>query len=228
MGRSKMKQLAKLKSLLSFKNQSIVAGVVVSLVVLFVGYGLIKNIKTDKQSASAEQVSGSPESGVKSRISELYDTLKAKNLGSDTDMTGLDTLTDDWGVKWNRIKSAALKSQPGGGAGGAVSVAGAVKSVQRGTAFINVNEYSNEWQYISSKYSWKKVAISTVNPSKTVVSVRGQCASENKDTSYNAYGFTYQPYVAEITDSRIRFACETNGLSERRFHTFSWEAVEYY
>ena len=153
-----MKYLASLKALLSFKNRSFVAGIVVSLVVVFVGYGLIKNIKTDKQSASAEQVGSSPESGVKSRIAELYDTLKAKNLGSDTDMTGLDTLTDDWGPKWNRIKSSALKSQPTG----AAPVAGTVKSIQRGVATV-------------SSDGSVTISLSPINKDKSVVSLQGTC-----------------------------------------------------
>ena len=83
---------------------------VIGLVVIVLGYGIISNIK-GSQSASAEQIAGSPESGVKSRLTELYDTLVAKNLGSDTDMSGMDALTDNWGAKWNRIKSAALKNK---------------------------------------------------------------------------------------------------------------------
>lgn len=219
MGRSKMKQLAKLKSLLSFKNQSFVAGVVVSLVVLFVGYGLIKNIKTDKQSASAEQVSGSPESGVKSRISELYDTLKAKNLGSDTDMTGLDALTDDWGAKWNRIKSAALKSQPGGGAGGAVPVAGAVKSVQRGVTKTD------------SQYHTKTINISTINPLKTVVMLNGPCYQKNK---YSYGGTRYgsvEPRIDSVTSSTVSFKCDfvSSGEEDLGIVTdFSYQVIEYY
>lgn len=88
----------------------VVLSSVIGLVVIVLGYGIISNIK-GSQSASAEQIAGSPESGVKSRITELYDTLVTKNLGSDTDMSGMDALTDNWGVKWNRIKSAALKNK---------------------------------------------------------------------------------------------------------------------
>jgi hypothetical protein len=87
---------------------------ILAMPVIVYGFSIItKNIKPT-QSASAEQIAGSPESGVKSRISELYDVLAARNLGSDTDTSGMDVLTDNWGAKWNRIKSAALKNTGSG------------------------------------------------------------------------------------------------------------------
>lgn len=82
--------------------------IVAALAIVLVGYVYVKNIKTE-QLASAEQVAGSPESGAKSRISELYDALVAQNKGSDTDVSGLTVAQGDWGAKWNRIKTAALK-----------------------------------------------------------------------------------------------------------------------
>ncbi len=105
------------KALISKIDLRITASVVLGLVVVMFGYGLVKNIKSS-QSASAEQIASSPESGSKSRISELYDTLVAKNLGTDSNtMTGMDTLTQDWGTKWNRIKSAALSNTGSGSSG---------------------------------------------------------------------------------------------------------------
>ena len=87
---------------------------ILAIPVIVYGFSIItKNIKST-QSASAEQIAGSPESGVKSRLSELYDVLAARNLGSDTDTSGMDVLTDNWGAKWNRIKSAALKNTGSG------------------------------------------------------------------------------------------------------------------
>lgn len=88
-------------------------GLTLGLVLIFGGYGLVKNIKSE-QSAQAEQLPGTPDSGVKSRITELYDALVAQNKGSDTDISGLIAAPGDWGPKWNRIKTAALKNGSGG------------------------------------------------------------------------------------------------------------------
>lgn len=90
--------------------------IVAALAIVLVGYVYVKNIKTE-QLASAEQVAGSPESGAKSRISELYDALVAQNKGSDTDVSGLTVAQGDWGAKWNRIKTAALKGSLKGDSG---------------------------------------------------------------------------------------------------------------
>ncbi len=203
-----MKYLASLKVLLSFKNRSFVAGIIVSLAVVFVGYGLIKNIKTDKQSASAEQVGASPESGAKSRIAELYDTLKAKNLGSDTDMTGLDTLTDDWGPKWNRIKSSALKSQPTGTA----PVAGTVKSVQRGVASI-------------SSDGSVTISLSPINKDKSVVSLQGGCGRHMEGGKFPT-GNLLLPSVDNLTNTALKVYC--SGYDHDKRYQFSWQVVEYY
>lgn len=204
-----MKYLASLKALLLFKNRSFVAGIVVSLVVVFVGYGLIKNIKTDKQSASAEQVGSSPESGVKSRIAELYDTLKAKNLGSDTDMTGLDTLTDDWGPKWNRIKSSALKSQPTGTA----PVAGTVKSIQRGVATV-------------SSDGSVTISLSPINKDKSVVSFQGICNLRVRGGKDWTYAYSLLPSVSNLTNVALTVSCR--GYDGGELTQFSWQVVEYY
>lgn len=88
----------------------LIISLVVGMAVIITGYGLIKNIKSStNQSASAEQLPGTPESGARSRITELYDALVAQNKGSDTDVSGLTAAQGDWGAKWNRIKTAALK-----------------------------------------------------------------------------------------------------------------------
>lgn len=95
----------------------LIISLVVGMAVIITGYGLIKNIKSStNQSASAEQLPGTPESGARSRITELYDALVAQNKGSDTDVSGLTAAQGDWGAKWNRIKTAALKGYGGGGA----------------------------------------------------------------------------------------------------------------
>ncbi len=93
---------------ISKNNLHLVVGAMIGVTLTFGGYGLIKNIKSE-QSAQAEQLPGTPDSGVKSRITELYDALVAQNKGSDTDVSGLTAAPGDWGPKWNRIKTAALK-----------------------------------------------------------------------------------------------------------------------
>ena len=97
---------------ISKNNLHLVVGAMIGMSLTFGGYGLIKSIKSE-QSAQAEQLPGTPDSGVKSRITELYDALVAQNKGSDTDVSGLTAAPGDWGSKWNRIKTAALKNGSG-------------------------------------------------------------------------------------------------------------------
>ena len=56
----------------------------------------------NNRSAWAEQVGSSPESGTTSRIKTIYDSLSSLSHGSDS--AGV---WGDWGVMWNRIRSAA-------------------------------------------------------------------------------------------------------------------------
>lgn len=97
---------------ISKNNLHLVVGAMIGITLTFGGYGLVKNIKSE-QSAQAEQLPGTPDSGVKSRITELYDALVAQNKGSDTDVSGLTAAPGDWGPKWNRIKTAALRNGSG-------------------------------------------------------------------------------------------------------------------
>lgn len=101
----------------SFSSNSLtIPLIILALGITLTGYNLIKTIKSpNSQSASAEQLPGTPESGAKSRITELYDALVAQNKGSDTDISNLPAAQGDWGAKWNRIKTAALRSGGGGG-----------------------------------------------------------------------------------------------------------------
>ena len=105
------------RSKISKNNLHLVVGAMIGISLTFGGYGLVKNIKSE-QSAQAEQLPGTPDSGVKSRITELYDALVAQNKGSDTDVSGLTAAPGDWGPKWNRIKTAALRNGSGGGDNG--------------------------------------------------------------------------------------------------------------
>lgn len=100
-----------------YKQPLFIPLIILAIGISLTGYGLIKNLKSNNQSASAEQLPGTPESGAKSRITELYDALVAQNKGSDTDVSGLTAAPGDWGAKWNRIKTAALR-----GGGGDVSI----------------------------------------------------------------------------------------------------------
>lgn len=51
----------------------------------------------------AEQLSGTPESGVTSRIKQVYDDLVSKGQGSDSSGSW-----GDWGAYWNRIRSVVI------------------------------------------------------------------------------------------------------------------------
>ncbi len=51
----------------------------------------------------AEQLSGTPDSGVTSRIKQIYDDLDAMGQGSDSSGSW-----GDWGAYWNRIRSVVI------------------------------------------------------------------------------------------------------------------------
>lgn len=125
---------------ISKNNLHLVVGVMIGLTLTFGGYGLVKNIKSE-QSAQAEQLPGTPDSGVKSRITELYDALVAQNKGSDTDVSGLIAAPGDWGPKWNRIKTAALK-----GTGGSYGQLGYGLSSDPQVNFVD-NITGKEWSF---------------------------------------------------------------------------------
>lgn len=179
--------------------------ILIALPIIVVGYGIItRNIKPN-QSASAEQIAGSPESGVKSRISELYDVLVARNRGTDNNtMAGMDVLHDNWGAKWNRIKSAALVTPTPPAAGG-------VKSVQRGT-------YSN---YPHSSQTDHTVYFNAVNPAKSSMRINGYCASGDNPSERNL-----PAYIKATSASSITVYCRSS-----QFHyyyaNFDWEVIEY-
>lgn len=177
--------------------------ILVALPIIVVGYGIItRNIKPN-QSASAEQIAGSPESGVKSRISELYDVLVARNRGTDNNtMAGMDVLHDNWGAKWNRIKSAALVTPTPPAAGG-------VKSVQRGTGSF----YQRSWEGAVSVY------FNAVNPVKSSMRVNGTCVDkDSREVSASVN-------IKSTTASSITADCGDGGYA--RHINFDWEVIEY-
>lgn len=221
------------KQILSLKNQGFVAGMVLSLVVMVLGFSLIKNIKTNQQQASAEQVGSSPESGVKSRISELYDALVAKNYGSDTDNSGLaGNLGTDWGTKWNRIKTAALKPGSGGAGGGSSApVASGVKSVQRG--------------YFAGSSNNSTISINPVNLSKSVLIIdkAGGSVSGLVTGGYGKSQVTGHVNLGSAQLNSNHIAVSTAGytgyrwsrdrddyVSETYYYAspFAWQVIEYY
>ena len=177
--------------------------ILVALPIIVVGYGIItRNIKPN-QSASAEQIAGSPESGVKSRISELYDVLVARNRGTDNNtMAGMDVLHDNWGAKWNRIKSAALVTPTPPAAGG-------VKSVQRGTGSF----YQRSWEGAVSVY------FNAVNPAKSSMRINGSCVDKDHREMSAAVN------IKSTTASSITADCGSGGYA--RDINFDWEVIEY-
>lgn len=177
--------------------------ILVALPIIVVGYGIIaRNIKPN-QSASAEQIAGSPESGVKSRISELYDVLVARNRGTDNNtMAGMDVLHDNWGAKWNRIKSAALVTPTPPAAGG-------VKSVQRGTGSF----YQRSWEGAVSVY------FNAVNPTKSSMRINGSCVDKDHREMSAAVN------IKSTTASSITADCGSGGYA--RDINFDWEVIEY-
>lgn len=228
------------KQILSLKNQGFVAGMALSLVVMILGFSLIKNIKTNQQQASAEQVGGSPESGVKSRISELYDALVAKNYGSDTDNSDLvGNLGTDWGAKWNRIKTAALKPGSGGAGGGSSApVASGVKRVQAG--YFNGGAYS-DWSDLS-------ISIQGVDINKSVLIVNkggGSVINLSRERAGDVKGCISMG-IAKLNSNHISVKKEEckewkqgrydydNNQYEYNIKTtpvvspFSWQVIEYY
>lgn len=177
--------------------------ILAALPIIVVGYGIItRNIKPN-QSASAEQIAGSPESGVKSRISELYDVLVARNRGTDNNtMAGMDVLHDNWGAKWNRIKSAALVTPTPPAAGG-------VKSVQRGTG----GGYQRSWEGAVSVY------FNAVNPAKSSMRINGSCVDRDRREVSATVN------IKSVTASSITADCGSGGYD--RYINFDWEVIEY-
>jgi len=81
-------------------KKALIIGLSVAVIVLVVAVNVI--IPILRKPSSAEQWPGSPESGATSRIKEIYDSLVALGLGSESAGTW-----GDWGAYWNRIRSAA-------------------------------------------------------------------------------------------------------------------------
>lgn len=213
------------EKMLPLRSQGFVVGVMLSLAVVIVGYGLVKNIKSSQQQVSAEQVGSSPESGVKSRMAELYDALVAKNYGSDTDVSGLTgNLGTDWGAKWNRIKTAALK--PGAGGSGAAPVASGVKRVQRGRYDgINRITYSNT---DCSEHSMAEISVQPFNLEKSVLITN---VGTGMDGTYS-YNRENTVFTAELRSNNKIFAIGGSySVSDQKtcyVPSFAWQIIEYY